>query len=154
MPLIIRKAEDKDLSFIHDLVRELAIFEKEEKEFTATLSMYENDFKENVFQSIVADLDGEIVGMVLYYLTYSTWKGKMMYLEDFVVKEKNRGKGIGKVLYQAFIEEAKNQNCQLAKWQVLDWNAPAIQFYTQNNAILEKNWWNCKVFFNKNKDFS
>ena len=93
MPLIIRKAEDKDLPFIHDLVRELAIFEKEEKEFTATLSMYENDFKENVFQSIVADLDGEIVGMVLYYLTYSTWKGKMMYLEDFVVKEKNRGKG-------------------------------------------------------------
>jgi GNAT superfamily N-acetyltransferase len=94
------------------------------------------------------------MGMVLYYLTYSTWKGKMMYLEDFVVKEKNRGKGIGKALYEAFIEEAKHQQCQLAKWQVLDWNEPAIQFYTQNNAILEKNWWNCKVFFNKNKDFS
>jgi GNAT superfamily N-acetyltransferase len=154
MPLIIRKAEEKDLPFIHDLVRELAIFEKEEKEFTATLSMYEKDFKENVFQSIVAELDGEIIGMVLYYLTYSTWKGKMMYLEDFVVKEKNRGKGIGKALYEAFIEEAKHQQCQLAKWQVLDWNEPAIQFYTQNNAILEKNWWNCKVFFNKNKDFS
>jgi GNAT superfamily N-acetyltransferase len=154
MPLIIRKAEEKDLPFIHDLVRELAIFEKEEKEFTATLSMYEKDFKENVFQSIVAELDGEIMGMVLYYLTYSTWKGKMMYLEDFVVKEKNRGKGIGKALYEAFIEEAKHQQCQLAKWQVLDWNEPAIQFYTQNNAILEKNSWNCKVFFNKNKDFS
>ncbi|NBU35115.1 MAG: GNAT family N-acetyltransferase [Bacteroidetes bacterium] len=153
MPLIIRKAERGDLPFIHDLVRELAIFEKEEKEFTATLTMYENDFKENIFQSIVAELNGEIVGMVLFYLTYSTWKGKMLYLEDFVVKEKSRGQGIGKALFEAFIEEAKNQNCQLAKWQVLDWNEPAIQFYKQNNAILEKNWWNCKVFFNKNKDF-
>lgn len=153
MPLIIRKAERGDLPFIHDLVRELAIFEKEEKEFTATLTMYENDFKENIFQSIVAELNGEIVGMVLFYLTYSTWKGKMLYLEDFVVKEKSRGQGIGKALFEAFIDEAKNQNCQLAKWQVLDWNEPAIQFYKQNNAILEKNWWNCKVFFNKNKDF-
>lgn len=153
MPLIIRKAERGDLPFIHDLVRELAIFEKEEKEFTATLTMYENDFKENIFQSIVAELNGEIVGMVLFYLTYSTWKGKMLYLEDFIVKEKSRGQGIGKALFEAFIEEAKNQNCQLAKWQVLDWNEPAIQFYKQNNAILEKNWWNCKVFFNKNKDF-
>jgi GNAT superfamily N-acetyltransferase len=147
MALNIRKAKEQDLPFIHELVRELAIFEKEEKEFTATLSMYQNDFREHVFQCIVGELDEEIVGMVLYYLSYSTWKGKMMYLEDFVVKEKHRGKGIGKALYKAFIEEAKAQNCRLAKWQVLDWNEPAIQFYMQKNAILEKNWWNCKVFF-------
>lgn len=149
MSVIIRTATHNDLPFIHNLVRELAIYEKEENEFTATLSMYENDFKENVFQSIVADVNGEIVGMVLYYLTYSTWKGKMMYLEDFVVNEKFRGKGIGKLLYDAFIEEAKTKSCMLAKWQVLDWNEPAIQFYKHNNAILEKNWWNCKVFFTK-----
>jgi GNAT superfamily N-acetyltransferase len=153
MSVIIRTATFKDLPFIHNLVRELAIYEKEENEFTATLAMYENDFTENVFQSIVADVHGEIVGMVLYYLTYSTWKGKMMYLEDFVVNEKFRGKGIGKLLYDAFIQEAKDKNCMLAKWQVLDWNEAAIQFYTHNNAILEKNWWNCKVFFNKSKDF-
>jgi len=153
MSVIIRTATFKDLPFIHNLVRELAIYEKEENEFTATLAMYENDFTENVFQSIVADVQGEIVGMVLYYLTYSTWKGKMMYLEDFVVNEKFRGKGIGKLLYDAFIQEAKDKNCMLAKWQVLDWNEAAIQFYTHNNAILEKNWWNCKVFFNKSKDF-
>jgi GNAT superfamily N-acetyltransferase len=153
MSVIIRTATPKDLPFIHNLVRELAIYEKEENEFTATLAMYENDFSENVFQSIVADVNGEIVGMVLYYLTYSTWKGKMMYLEDFVVNEQFRGRGIGKLLYNAFIQEAKAKNCMLAKWQVLDWNEQAIQFYTQNNAILEKNWWNCKVFFNKSKDF-
>ena len=153
MSVIIRTATLKDLPFIHNLVRELAIYEKEENEFTATLAMYENDFTENVFQSIVADVNGEIVGMVLYYLTYSTWKGKMMYLEDFVVNEKFRGRGIGKLLYDAFIQEAKDKNCMLAKWQVLDWNEPAIQFYTQNNAIIEKNWWNCKVFFKKSKDF-
>jgi GNAT superfamily N-acetyltransferase len=153
MSVIIRTATLKDLPFIHNLVRELAIYEKEENEFTATLAMYENDFAENVFKSIVADVNGEIVGMVLYYLTYSTWKGKMMYLEDFVVNEKFRGRGIGKLLYDAFIQDAKDKNCMLSKWQVLDWNEPAIQFYTQNNAIIEKNWWNCKVFFNKSKDF-
>ena len=101
MSVIIRTATLKDLPFIHNLVRELAIYEKEENEFTATLAMYENDFTENVFQSIVADVNGEIVGMVLYYLTYSTWKGKMMYLEDFVVNEKFRGRGIGKLIYDA-----------------------------------------------------
>ena len=154
MSVIIRTATLKDLPFIHNLVRELAIYEKEENEFTATLAMYENDFAENVFQSIVADVNGEIVGMVLYYLTYSTWKGKMMYLEDFVVNEKFRGRGIGKSLYDAFIQDAKDKNCMLAKWQVLDWNEPAIQFYTQNNAIIERNWWNCKVFFNKYKPLS
>ena len=69
------------------------------------------------------------------------------------VNEKFRGRGIGKLLYDAFIQDAKDKNCMLAKWQVLDWNEPAIQFYTQNNAIIEKNWWNCKVFFNKSKDF-
>lgn len=110
MPLIIRKAEEKDLPFIHDLVRELAIFEKEEKEFTATLSMYEKDYKENVFQSIVAELDGEIVGMVLYYLTYSTWKGKMMYLEDFVVKEKTGGKVSGKPYIKLLSKKQKTNN--------------------------------------------
>ena len=147
MSVIIRTATPKDLPFIHNLVRELAIYEKEENEFTATLAMYENDFADNVFQSIIAEVHGEIVGMVLYYLTYSTWKGKMMYLEDFVVNEKFRGRGIGKLLYDAFIQEAKDKKCMLAKWQVLDWNEPAIQFYTQNNAIIERNWWNCKVFF-------
>lgn len=152
MSVIIRAATFKDLPFVHNLVRELAIYEKEENEFTATLEMYENDFTENVFQSIIADVNGEIVGMVLYYLTYSTWKGRMMYLEDFVVSEKFRGKGIGKLLYDAFIQEAKDKSCLLAKWQVLDWNEPAVQFYTQNNATIEKNWWNCKVFFNKSKD--
>ena len=153
MNIEIRPAIPTDVQSIFELIKELAIYEKEENEFTATLAMYENDFAENVFHSIVADVNGEIVGMVLYYLTYSTWKGKMMYLEDFVVNEKFRGRGIGKSLYDAFIQDAKDKNCMLAKWQVLDWNEPAIQFYTQNNAIIEKNWWNCKVFFNKSKDF-
>ena len=85
MSVIIRAATHKDLPFIHNLVRELAIYEKEENEFTATLAMYENDFAENVFQSIVADVNGEIVGMVLYYLTYSTWKGKMLSMKNLEV---------------------------------------------------------------------
>lgn len=144
----IRKANVADLQTIHDLVRELAIYEKEEHEFVASLEEYHKDFEDGIFQAIVAEMDGEVVGMTLYYLTYSTWKGKMMYLEDFVVKESFRKRGIGQLLFNAFIEEAKRQGCKLAKWQVLDWNTPAVKFYEKNEAFIEKGWWNVKLYFN------
>lgn len=146
MKTIIRKATAQDLATIHDLVRELAVYEEEEAAFTAPLSVYEENFKENVFDAIVAEIDGKVVGMCLYYLTFSTWKGRMLYLEDFVVKEAYRKHGIGQQLFDALLEEAKALDCRLAKWQVLDWNEPAVNFYKKNNAIIEKNWWNAKVF--------
>ncbi len=147
MSVIIRKAQKKDLPFIHELVRELAIYEKAEEEFIASLEEYEKDFEEGVFESIVAEAEGQIAGMVLYYMTYSTWKGRMLYLEDFVVGEKFRRRGIGQQLFDAFLEAAKTEGCRLVKWQVLDWNQPAIDFYEKNNATIEKEWWNGKLFF-------
>ncbi len=148
MSITIRKAEAKDLPSIHDLVMELAIYEKGEKEFIATIEEYEKDFEDNVFQAILAEMNGEVVGMALYYLTFSTWKGRMMYLEDFVVKESHRRYGIGQKLFDAFLEMAKKEGCRLVKWQVLDWNQPALDFYEKNNAIIEKEWWNGKIFLN------
>jgi len=147
MSIHIRQATQNDIPAIHDLVRELAIYEKAEEAFIASQEEYRRDFAEGVFQCQVAESDGQVVGMVLYYLTYSTWKGKMMYLEDFVVKEAFRQKGIGQLLFDAFLASAKKAGCRMVKWQVLDWNAPAVAFYEKNRAIIEKEWWNGKIFF-------
>lgn len=146
MSIQIRKAVLTDLPYIHELVRELAIYENGEHEFTATLQDYQDDFNANIFEALVAAKDGKIVGMTLYYMTYSTWKGRMLYLEDFIVKEKFRRFGIGQLLWDAFLEVAKEKGCRLTKWQVLDWNKPALKFYEKNNATIEKEWWNGKIF--------
>lgn len=143
----IRLAEKKDIPAIHNLVRALAIYEKAEAEFIASVAEYEQDFTDGVYQAIVAEVNGEVVGMALYYLTYSTWKGKMMYLEDFVVYEAYRRYGIGQQLFDKFLEVAKAAGCRLVKWQVLDWNEPAVKFYKKNKATIEKEWWNGKIFF-------
>lgn len=144
-----RRAETKDLPVIHDLVMELAVYEKAGHEFTATLEDYQKNFEAGVFEVIVAEKKQEVVGMVLYYLTYSTWKGRMLYLEDFVVRSAFRRLGIGQILFDAFLERAKALDCTMTKWQVLDWNEPAVKFYEKNKAIIEKEWWNAKVFFEK-----
>ena len=144
--IIIRLAEKKDLPFIHNLVRELAIYEKAEPEFIATLEEYEQDFEASVFESLVAEVDNEVIGMMLYYLTYSTWKGKMLYLEDFVILKPYRRFGIGQQMFNELQIVARDKGCKLMKWQVLDWNEPAIRFYEKNDAIIEKEWWNGKLF--------
>lgn len=149
---VIRNAHAGDLPAIHGLVRELAIYEKAESEFIASLEEYRRDFAEGIFQAKVAEVSGEVVGMVLYFRYYSTWKGKMLYLEDFVVREAWRGHGIGRMLFDAFLEEARAQGCRLVKWQVLDWNEPAIRFYQKYGATIEQGWWNGKLFFESSNE--
>ena len=151
MEINVRDAVAADLPAIHGLVRELAIYEKAEQEFIATLEDYEKDFANGVFQAKVAEVEGEVVGMTLYFLHYSTWKGKMLYLEDFVVKEVYRGYGIGRRLFDAFLQEAKTKGCRLVKWQVLDWNTPALNFYEKFDAVIEKEWWTGKIFLNTSR---
>lgn len=147
MEFQIRPAIFTDLPAIHDLVRELAIYERAEKEFVASLAEYERDFSDQVFAALVATAsNGQVVGMALYYVAYSTWKGRMLYLEDFVVAPEWRQHGIGQLLFDAFLAEARRQGCRLVKWQVLDWNEPALRFYEKNQAVIEKEWWNGKVF--------
>ena len=145
MDISIRKATQSDLPAIYNLVKELAVYENAPEELTASIEDYQRDFEEGVFESQVAVQEDCIIGMIVYYMTYSTWKGKMLYLEDFIITEKYRQKGIGYLLFEAFLAEAKYKGARLTKWQVLDWNTPAIKFYEKHGATIEKDWWNGKV---------
>jgi len=149
MDINIRKAESSDLPAILSLVKELAVYENAGDKVLATLEVYENAFNEKIFESQVAEINGRVVGMTLYYMTYSTWRGKMLYLEDFVVSESYRNKGVGQLLFDAFLAEARLKKVAMVKWQVLDWNDPAVAFYKKNKAIFDKDWWNVKIFFDK-----
>lgn len=146
MATIIRKASENDIPDIHRLVRELAEYERGLNKVTTTTESYLLDFKEQVFDAFVAELDGRVVGMALYFLVFSTWRGRMLYLEDFVVEETQRGSGIGKLLFDAFMEEAKNQKVALVKWQVLEWNEPAINFYKKYDTDFDGEWVDCKIY--------
>ena len=141
-----RPGQATDLPAVHRLVGELAAYEKAADEFVATLEDYQHDYAADIFDFIVAEQDGEIVGMALYFMTYSTWKGRMLWLEDFVVAQEHRRKGIGQLLFDAFLAQAKALECRLVKWQVLDWNEPALNFYRRNQARIETDWWNGKIF--------
>lgn len=145
--IIIRKASEADCFQMLELVKELALFEKAPDEVTVTLEHFKNaGFGPNpVWWSLVAEVDGKIIGIALYYIRYSTWKGTSMYLEDIVVTEAYRGKGIGKQLFDSLILEAKEKGFTRMCWQVLDWNEPAIQFYKKYNAKLDAEWVNCSI---------
>jgi len=147
MEITIRKATQEDIPAILALVQELAIFEKEPQAVLATLDDYKKHFSAGLFESHVADIQGDVVGMAIYYDTFSTWKGKMLYLEDFVVAAAHRNKGIGQKIFTAVLEEAKHRDAKLLKWQVLDWNEGAVRFYEKNLAEIEKQWWNGKIVF-------
>jgi len=146
MKISIRKANYEDLPAIYNLVKELAVYEEAGDQVSATLQDYQTDFEEKLFECLVATSDGVVIGMMLYYMTYSTWRGRMLYLEDFVVQEAYRKTGVGQKLFDAFMALAEEKKARLVKWQVLDWNEPAINFYKKNKAIIEKNWWNVKIF--------
>ena len=144
--VLIRPATESDIPGIHALVYELAVYEKEPEAVFTTPEEYLEDFRNGLFESHVAEMEGKVVGMTLFFMMYSSWKGKMLYLDDFVVNEQYRRFGVGQKLYDAFIEEGRRRSCRLVKWQVLGWNEPAIKFYEKNEAIIEKGWWNVKKF--------
>ena len=132
---------------VHALVRELAEYERGLHRVTTSPESYKEDFTRGAFDVLVAEVDGEIVGMALFYPMFSTWRGRMLYLEDFVVKESMRGKGIGAELFEAFLEEAKRQKVALVKWQVLNWNEPGLNFYRKYATIFDDEWVDCKIYF-------
>ena len=131
MNIQIRKAVRKDCPRLLELVRELALYERAPGEVTVTLSHFEESgFSDKpVWWAFVAEAEGVVQGFALYYIRFSTWKGQRMYLEDFLVTEAMRGRGIGKLLFDRLIEEARERNLNGIQWQVLDWNEPAIRFY-------------------------
>ena len=130
-----------------ELVKELAVYEKAPKEVTVTLEHFEESgFGKNpVWWSFVAEVDGSIEGFALYYIRFSTWKGQRLYLEDFLVTEEMRGKGLGKLLFDKILDEAKEKKLNGVQWQVLEWNETAIKFYKKYNAVFDSEWVNCVV---------
>lgn len=143
----IRFAQKKDAATILELIKELALFEKAPDEVTNTVEEIERDgFGEQpAFWCLLAEMDGEVAGMSLYYIRYSTWKGRILYLEDIIVREKFRGKNIGKTLLERTFKEAENLGVNGTRWQVLDWNEPAIEFYKKYNCSFDGEWINCNM---------
>lgn len=149
MEFSLRKAERKDCIKIMELVRELALFEKAPEQVTVTQEHFEESgFGSNpVWWGYVAEHEGNIVAAAIYYVRYSTWKGQRMYLEDIIVNEAYRGKGIGSMLFEKLIEEAKEKNFTGMMWQALDWNTPALDFYKKFGATFDEGWVNCHLDF-------
>lgn len=143
----IRKGTIEDLPQAHNLIMELAIYERAPDEVTNTIEDMKNDgFGERpIFDFFVAESEEGVVGIAIYYTAYSTWKGKMIFLEDLVVTERLRRSGIGKKLFEAVLKEAKAVGAKRFKWQVLDWNEPAIAFYKKIGADLDGEWINCNM---------
>jgi GNAT superfamily N-acetyltransferase len=152
MTIQIRPATIADMPAVHALVRELAVYENAPEQHTATIEAYTKDFSEGIFDVQLAvdtaptEGSEKIVGMIFYHFAYSTWRGRMMYLEDFVVTESYRQYGVGQLLFDRFLAISAEKGCVMTKWQVLDWNTPAVKFYEKNNATIEKEWWNAKIF--------
>ena len=147
MKIKIRNGLKPDLPVILNLIKELAKYEKELPKVLITLKDLENDgFGElPLYWFLVAEKDSEIIGMALYYIRYSTWNGKSLYLEDFIIKNGFRKKGIGSLLFEEIIRVAKNLKANCVDWQVLNWNTPAINFYKKYKAELKNNWTNGKL---------
>ncbi|SFG72427.1 GNAT family N-acetyltransferase [Pontibacter chinhatensis] len=143
----IRRGTVDDLPQVYALIQELAEYERAPQEVTNTLEEMERDgFGENpIYKFFVAENEDGVVGIALYYTAYSTWKGRMLFLEDLVVTERLRRAGIGRKLFDAVAQEAKDTGAKRFKWQVLEWNEPAIAFYKKIGADLDGEWINCNM---------
>jgi GNAT superfamily N-acetyltransferase len=140
--LIIRTATESDVPAILGLIQELATFEREPDAVAVTeAELLQDGFGESpVFGCFVASIESKVVGIALYYPCYSTWKGKSWHLEDLIVTEPHRGKGIGFALLKKFISFAHNTGVRRIQWVVLDWNTPAINFYEKQGAKTLSDW--------------
>ncbi|MEJ5089000.1 GNAT family N-acetyltransferase [Sphingobacterium faecium] len=146
---IIRTAVEADCVRMLELIRELAIVEKAPDEVTVSMEEFlEAGFgKKPIWGAFVAEVDEKIVGISLYYIRYSTWKGRRLYLEDLIVTESMRGYGIGKQLFEETLNLGKSQGYHGMVWQVLDWNEPAIQFYNKYKADFDAAWINVSITY-------
>ena len=147
MNITIRKGKKNDLPYVLALIKELAVYENAPNEVTVTVEEMERDgFDDNpIFHFFVADYEGQIIGIALYYIKYSTWKGKCVFLEDIIVTEVFRKHGIGKKLFDEVVNVAKQMKVQRLEWQVLNWNKTAIDFYKKLNSNFDDEWVNCKL---------
>ena len=135
----IRKAKSSDVNDIIKLLVELAVFENEPDAVKITEQDLTRDgFGSNPkFECFIAEFNSKVVGLAFFTPRYSTWVGDTLHLEDLVVTEKMRGKGIGTLLYREFLLEAKHRGVNRVEWSVLDWNKKAIDFYKKSGAIVD-----------------
>ncbi|MEZ4777932.1 MAG: GNAT family N-acetyltransferase [Flavobacteriaceae bacterium] len=145
--MVVREAIKEDMPQVLELVKELAVFEREPEAVVITLAELEDaGFGNNPqFTCFVAELDNELVGMALVYFRFSTWVGKTVHLEDLIVKENMRGKGIGMALYKRVMEYSKEQGVKRVNWMVLGWNKDAIAFYENTGAKVLEEWWQVEM---------
>ena len=143
-PVIIRNARPEDSPSVFLLIQELAEYERAPEQVINTPEqMLRDGFPETSwFGCLVAEHQGRVVGMALWHLRYSTWKGVCMYLEDLYVQPEFRQQGTGKALFMRLKELAEDKHCRRLVWQVLDWNEPAIRFYKKLGSQFDTGWWN------------
>ena len=136
---IIRKANSSDVKDIIRLLVELAVYEKEPDAVKVTEEeLIRDGFGSNPrYECLLAEFNSEVVGLAFFTPRYSTWVGDTLHLEDLVVTEKMRGKGIGTLLYREFLLVAKDRGVNRVEWAVLDWNKTAIDFYKKSGAIVD-----------------
>ena len=149
MDIKIRPAVKEDCTRMMELIHELAVYEKAPEQVVVSFEHFvSSGFGEKpVWWALVAEVNGNVEGMALYYIRYSTWKGQRMYLEDLVVAENMRGHKIGSLLFDALIIEAKAKKFKGMNWQALDWNEPALNFYRKYNSSFDPEWVNCSIDF-------
>ena len=143
MNIIVRSSVPEDMPEVLALIKELAHFEKapDAVEISSDLLVKEGFGHDPSFTCFVAELDQDIVGMALVYYRFSTWKGRSLHLEDLIVKESMRGKGVGKALYTKVMEYAFEKKVKRVEWVVLNWNVDAIEFYEKTGAHVMKDWY-------------
>lgn len=143
----IRPGKQEDVKEAYRLIIELAVYERSLHEVEHTLEEMEADFAKPSpgYQFLVCERRGEIVGLSLYYEAYSTWKGRCLYLEDLIVTQAHRGNGLGKALFEATARLTRDVGAKRLMWQVLDWNKPAIDFYTRMGAVFLPEWLNARL---------
>ncbi|NVJ89027.1 MAG: GNAT family N-acetyltransferase [Flavobacteriaceae bacterium] len=142
MSFIVRKAKKEDIQAVHDLITELAVFEKEPDAVEITTEdLLKDGFSDHPrFGLFVAEQENSIIGIALFYERYSTWKGKTIHLEDLIVTKAKRNLGVGKALYTAVLKYAYENNYNRVAWEVLDWNTNAIEFYKSTGATYLNDW--------------
>ncbi|WP_426432111.1 N-acetyltransferase family protein [Winogradskyella sp. HB-48] len=137
-----RLATKADMTRVLELIKELAVFEKQPNAVEVTLDLLESDgFGDNPkFTCFVIEVDNKVEGMALVYKRYSTWKGEVLHLEDLIVSQSQRGKNLGTQLLDKVVEYGKSIGVKRISWEVLDWNEPAIAFYEKKGANVMRDW--------------